>query len=162
MIDFEAYATVREGDMVSGVVVDEVTRAMFVRYAGASGDFNPIHWDREFARGAGYDDVFGMGMFAAGVMAGFLSSWLGRQSIRDFRCRFIDQVWAGDRLVCEGRVVRVYAEAADRRASHRWADCELRIDDAIGKPKVLGWATCLVTGPQIPTGPSPSGTPPPG
>src|ERR1700683_1884314 len=103
MPDFVPAATVRVGDTFQDGV-DEVTRAMFVRYAGASGDFNPIHWDREFARGAGYQDVFGMGMLTAGILAGFLSRWLGRESVRRVRFRFVDQVWAGERLVGHCRI----------------------------------------------------------
>jgi acyl dehydratase len=143
MLEFRASATVREGDTFTAGI-DEVTRAMFVRYAGASGDFNPIHWDREFARGAGYNDVFGMGMFAAGVMSGFLSSWLGRESVRAFRCRFVDQVWAGEHLTCHCRVTRVYADDADGSERLRWADCDLVIDSDKGVSKVLAWATCAV------------------
>jgi acyl dehydratase len=119
---------------------------MFVRYAGASGDFNPIHWDREFARSAGYDDVFGMGMFAAGVVAGFLSEWLGRESVKRFRCRFVDQTWAGEQLICSGRVTEVVDEVDVEGRSERWAECELRLHNQNGTTKVVGWATCAVQG----------------
>jgi acyl dehydratase len=144
MSELKASKAVRVGDQSEGVVTDEVSRSMFVRYAGASGDFNPIHWDREFARSAGYADVFGMGMFSAGVLAGFLSSWLGRESVRVFRVRFVDQVWAGERLVCRGRVVRLHDETPGAAASHRWADCELTVENQAGKAKIVGWATCAV------------------
>lgn len=141
MTEFIPSKTVAEGERAERMVVDRVTREMFVRYAGASGDFNPIHWDRDFAKSAGYEDVFGMGMFSAGVMASFLSSWLGRESVRRFRCRFVDQVWAGEQLICEGVVVRVDTES-DEAAD--WADCELRLRNEVGTTKVTGWATCAV------------------
>jgi len=49
---------VKEGDEVPAFVVENLTRTDLVRYAGASGDFNPIHHDEEFAKGAGFPTVF--------------------------------------------------------------------------------------------------------
>jgi acyl dehydratase len=141
---FLASAAVMVGDERTAVVVDRVERSMFVQYAGASGDFNPIHWDREFARAAGYDDVFAMGMFAAGILAGFLSGWLGRESVRRFRCRFVDQTWEGEQLICEGRVVRMLDEIDAEGQTARWAECELKLHDQAGATKVIAWATCAV------------------
>lgn len=84
-----------------------VTRQMLVRYAGASGDFNPMHYDDEFAKGAGFDSVFAQGMFTAGLLSGFATDWLGRDNIRHFRVRFATQVWLGDRLKVRGEVVAI-------------------------------------------------------
>ncbi len=84
-----------------------LTRAMFVRYAGASGDFNPIHWDEEFARSAGYPSVFSQGMHQAGLLATFATDWLGPENIRRFQVRFREQVWPGDVLECTGVVTAV-------------------------------------------------------
>jgi acyl dehydratase len=143
MPEFKPSTTVRVDDAFSSTV-DEITRAMFIRYAGASGDFNPIHWDRDFTRGAGYDDVFGMGMFTAGLLSGFLSQWLGRESVRRLRFRFVDQVWAGEHLIGRCRVAQVYPDEADSSAAYAWADCELSIENEQGKKKITAWATCAV------------------
>ena len=67
----------REGASTE-TMVEKVDRAMFVRYAGASGDFNPIHWNEDFAKSAGYPGVFAQGMFTAGVLGTFLTNWVGR------------------------------------------------------------------------------------
>jgi acyl dehydratase len=141
---FSASVAAVVGDEREALMVDSVERSMFVRYAGASGDFNPIHWDREFARSAGYDDVFAMGMFPAGVLAGFLSGWLGRESVRRFRCRFVDQTWAGEQLICGGRVVRVVDEVDTEGQTMRWAECELRLHNRSGATKLIAWASCAV------------------
>ena len=146
MNTFSASAAVVVGDERTALVVDSVERSMFVRYAGASGDFNPIHWDREFARAAGYDDVFAMGMFPAGILAGFLSAWLGRESVRRFRCRFVDQTWAGEQLICGGRVVQLIDEVDTEGHRARWAECELTLHDGAGATKLVAWATCAVRG----------------
>ena len=59
-----------------------ITRTDMVRYQGASGDFNPIHHDEEFAQSAGYPSVFSVGMLQAGILAGFATDWLGAANVR--------------------------------------------------------------------------------
>jgi acyl dehydratase len=88
---------------------------MFVRYAGASGDLNPMHYDDELARSAGYPSVFAQGMFSAALLAGFATDWLGARNVRRFGVRFHEQVWPGDVLTCSGTVAGVCKEPdADR------------------------------------------------
>jgi acyl dehydratase len=88
---------------------------MFVRYAGASGDLNPMHYDDEFARTAGHPSVFAQGMFSAALLAGFATDWLGAANVRRFGVRFREQVWPGDVLTCSGTVTAVSEEPdADR------------------------------------------------
>ncbi|GAA0402813.1 MaoC-like dehydratase [Acrocarpospora corrugata] len=86
--------------------VGPLTRTDFVRYAGAGGDFNPIHHDETFAVAAGYPSVFGHGLLTAGILGGFAASWLGRRNLRRFTVRYVDQVWPGDTLVLSGEVLR--------------------------------------------------------
>ena len=87
-----------------------MTRQMFVRYAGASGDFNPMHYDEELAQSAGYPSPFAQGMLSAALLATFATDWLGASNIRRFAVRFREQVWPGDVLTCAGTVVSVSAE----------------------------------------------------
>jgi acyl dehydratase len=88
-----------------------LTRQMLVRYAGASGDLNPMHYDDEFARSAGYPSVFAQGMFSAALLAGFATDWLGSGGVRRFGVRFREQVWPGDVLTCSGVVAAVVEES---------------------------------------------------
>ena len=83
-----------------------LTRQMFVRYAGASGDLNPMHYDDQLAQSAGYPSVFAQGMFSAALLAGFATDWLGAGGVRRFGVRFREQVWPGDVLTCSGNVSR--------------------------------------------------------
>jgi len=92
------------GTVLGPLVVGPLTRSDFVRYAGASGDFNPIHHDEEFARAAGNPTVFGHGMLAAGVLARVLSRVVGYERLRRYRVRFLARIWPGDTLTCQGRV----------------------------------------------------------
>lgn len=98
-----------EPDPVPSAVAPErrvgpLTRTDFVRYAGAGGDFNPIHHDETFARAAGLPGVFGMGMLHAGILGNRLARWVGPESIRSFAVRFTGQVWPEDLLTFSGRV----------------------------------------------------------
>jgi acyl dehydratase len=87
-----------------------LTRQMFVRYSGASGDLNPMHYDDEFARSAGHPSVFAQGMFSAALLAGFATDWLGAGNVRRFGVRFREQVWPGDVLTCSGTITAVSEE----------------------------------------------------
>ena len=90
------------------VVFGPLTRADIARYAGASGDFNPIHIDEDYARATGAPTVFAMGMLPAGYLAHALSDWFGGpHHLRRYKVRFTTRVWPGDELVCTGTVVAV-------------------------------------------------------
>ena len=101
----------KPGDQAPSREFGPLTRQMFVRYSGASGDLNPMHYDDELARSAGYPSVFAQGMFSAALLAGFANDWLGAANVRRFGVRFREQVWPGDVLTCSGTVVAVSAEA---------------------------------------------------
>ena len=85
--------------------------ADFVRYAGASGDMNPLHFDRTAAQSAGYPSVFSQGMLQAGLLATSLTNWFPAESVRRFQVRFLAQVWPGDVLTCTGAVEQILGES---------------------------------------------------
>lgn len=86
------------GDAGPELVVEDIDREDFVRYAGASGDFNPLHYDEQFARDAGNEGVFAHGMLTAGYVARLVTAWFGLAQIQTFNVRFRDRVWPGDTL----------------------------------------------------------------
>jgi acyl dehydratase len=88
-----------------------ITRTHIVRYAGASGDFNPIHHDDGVAQAAGFPNVFSIGMLQAGLLASFATDWLGAEQIRRFQVRFREMVWPGDVCTCTGEVTAVAPDA---------------------------------------------------
>jgi len=94
-----------------------MTRQMFVRYAGASGDLNPMHYDDELARSAGYPSVFGQGMLTASLLATFATDWLGADTIRRFAVRFREQVWPDDVLTCSGTVSSIVPDGEGDRVT---------------------------------------------
>lgn len=99
---------VREGDDIPAFVVENLTRTDLVRYAGASGDFNPIHHDQTFAEAAGNPTVFGHGMLTAGFVSRCVTDYVGVQRLRRFKVRFATRVWPGDTITCTGKVTKKY------------------------------------------------------
>ena len=100
-------AVLKPGDQMPGEAIGPLSRTDFVRYAGASGDLNPIHHDEEFARRAGQPSVFAMGMLPAGTLAIRFAAWVGTENVRQFGVRFVDKVWPGDTLTFAGEVTDV-------------------------------------------------------
>ena len=118
-----------------------LTRTDFVRYQGASGDFNPIHHDEEFATSAGFPSVFSVGMLQAGILGCYCTAWLGAENVRRFSVQFREQVWPGDHLVCEATVRRRFEEGGERRV-----DLELLVTrQESGGAAIKGEATFAVS-----------------
>jgi acyl dehydratase len=127
------------GDEREAVLVESLTRTQIVQYAGASGDFNPIHHDELFAKSAGYPSVFAHGMLTMGLTGRLLTDWLGDGVLRSFGVRFVRQVWPGDTLVARGRVVGL-----EDRPEGCVATIEVATRNQKGEEVVAGSATALL------------------
>jgi acyl dehydratase len=119
------FEDVNEGDAVSGwPEFGPVTRSHFVRYAGASGDFNPMHHDDTIAQKVGYPSVFGHGMFTAGLLSAYVTDWVGIGNTRKYGVEFRKQLFPGAMLRITGTVVRKYKEGDENRI-----DAEFEVKD---------------------------------
>lgn len=98
------FESVRVGEELSTLVKPPVDRVQLARYAGASGDFNPVHVDEAFARAQGMPSVYAPGMLVMGMLGQLLSDWSRGAQLRRYSVRFIKMVWPGDTLTCKGRV----------------------------------------------------------
>jgi acyl dehydratase len=103
----------------------ELTRSDLVRYAGASGDFNPMHHDEIKATASGLPSVFGHGMFSAAYLAGAVTDFVGVGRLTSFDVRFTKQAWPGRVLTTE---VVVCAKVAAEESGLLELDCRL-VDD---------------------------------
>jgi len=92
-------STLKIGDTREQVLTDNLTRTQIVMYAGASGDYNPLHSDEIYTtQVAGYPSVFAHGMLTMGMTGRALTDWVGDGRLTKYGVRFSKQVWPGDSL----------------------------------------------------------------
>ncbi|MCX4882941.1 MaoC family dehydratase [Streptomyces sp. NBC_00847] len=117
-----------------------VTRAMLVQYAGASGDFNPIHWNERFARDVGLPDVIAHGMFTMAEAIRVVTDWAGDPgAVVEYGVRFTRPVVVADDD--QGAVIEVSGKVAAKLDDHT-----VRVDltaTSAGQ-KVLGMSRAVV------------------
>ena len=96
------------GQTHSEVVVDNLSRTQIVQYAGASGDYNPVHTDEVFAtKVAGYPTVFAHGMLGMAWLGRLLTQWVPQARLRRFDARFGGITHLGNALTCRGQVIEL-------------------------------------------------------
>jgi acyl dehydratase len=132
------FEDVQEGD-AAPEVRHTLTRTDLVRYAGASGDLNPMHHDDEQARASGLPSVFGHGMFSMGLLARCVTDWSGVGSMRSFKVRFTKQTWPGEELVSSVTVTGKRLDGDDHLV-----DLAVSLANQDGELKVAGEASVAV------------------
>lgn len=113
---------IKIGDTYSECLVEDLKRTQIVQYAGASGDYNPVHTDEVFTtKIAGYPSVFAHGMLTMGMTGSMLTNYVGDGRLTKYGVRFTNQVWPGDTLNAtatveslEGNVVRLAVETKNQ------------------------------------------------
>jgi acyl dehydratase len=96
------------GSVHEQVVVENLTRTQIVQYAGASGDYNPLHSDEVFAtKVAGYPSVFAHGMLTMGLTGRMVTDYVGDGRLVRFGGRFRAQVWPGDDLTARAEITEI-------------------------------------------------------
>ena len=104
-------ANLSVGDQHSEQVVDNLTRTQIIQYAGASGDYNPLHTDEIFTtQVAGYPTVFAHGMLSMGLTGKMLTNYVGDGRLTNYGVRFVAQVWPGDSLTATATVEGIREE----------------------------------------------------
>ena len=99
------------GDEHQEQVVENLSRTQIVMYAGASGDYNPLHSDEVFTtQSAGYPSVFAHGMLSMGLTGRMLTNYVGDGRLTKYGVRFVAQVWPGDSLTAKATVEEIREE----------------------------------------------------
>lgn len=121
----------------------EVSRADLVRYAGASGDFNPIHWNESFARSVDLPGVIAHGMFTMGAAVQLVTDWIGDPgAVLDYQTRFTRPVTVEDVDGAPGAVVEVTGVVGAVDADNSTARIDLTV--TFNGQKVLVKAQAVV------------------
>ncbi|MEI6223762.1 MAG: MaoC/PaaZ C-terminal domain-containing protein [Deltaproteobacteria bacterium] len=131
------FEAVKVGDELPPLVKPPVDRSQVARFAGATGDYGPLHVDEPFARNAGFPSVLVPGMLAMGFLGELVTDWLRGARVRRFGARFVKIVWPGDVVTVRGRVADRRFEAAGRYA----ADIEVWGENQRGELVVRGAVT---------------------
>lgn len=96
------------GDTYTERLVEDLKRTQIVMYAGASGDYNPVHTDEVFTKEvAGYPSVFAHGMLTMGMTGKMVTNYVGDGRLTEYGVRFTSQVFPGDTLDATATVVGV-------------------------------------------------------
>jgi acyl dehydratase len=127
---------VKVGDELPPLVKGPIQQIQLTRYAGASGDFNPIHQDHEFAKAAGMDDVFAHGMLSMGFVAQCVTDWAGPAAVRKLGVRFAAIVRLKDVVTCRGRVL-----SKSSKDDVHLVELEIWAENQRGEKVVTGKAT---------------------
>ena len=130
-------STLAVGATHSERVIENLSRTQLVMYAGASGDYNPLHTDDLFAtKVAGYPGVFAHGMLTMGITGKLLTDWVGDGRLTKYGVRFVKQVWPGDTLTGKATIKEIRSEDGVSLA-----DIEIVTTNQNGEPVVTGTAT---------------------
>ena len=125
------------GDTRSMVLVEDLKRTQLVMYAGASGDYNPVHTDEKFVTEvAGYPTVFAHGMLTMGMTGRLLTDWVGDGRLTKYGVRFVNQVWPGDTLRGTAEITEIRTEDGEH-----YADISVVTVNQDDVPVVTGSAT---------------------
>jgi acyl dehydratase len=109
--------TLKVGDTHTARLVEDLKRTQIVQYAGASGDYNPLHTDEVFTtQVAGYPSVFAHGMLTMGMTGKMLTDYVGDARLTKYGVRFTNQVWPGDTLDSTATLKEVKDEAGQKIA----------------------------------------------
>ncbi|MEM6110517.1 MaoC/PaaZ C-terminal domain-containing protein [Mycobacterium sp. 050272] len=132
------FAELSVGDRHEAPVVEELSRTQIVMYAGASGDYNPLHTDEVYAtKVAGYPSVIAHGQLTMGLTAKVITDWIQDGELTGFGVRFRRQVWPGDTLTATATVTATQ----DRdEGGLRTVELDVSTVNQHGEPVMAGYA----------------------
>ena len=130
----------RVGDTHTERLVEDLKRTQIVQYAGASGDYNPLHTDEIFAtKVAGYPTVFAHGMLTMGMTGKMLTNYVGDARLTKYGVRFTSQVWPGDTLDATATV-----KAISERDGKKFVELDVSTVNQSGTQVLSGYAEAQI------------------
>jgi acyl dehydratase len=117
-----------------------LSRTDLVIYAGASGDYNPMHHDEVKAQKANLPSVFGHGMFSMGILGTALTDFVGVDNLRHYSVRFVKQTWPGETLR-----TKIVVTGTREEGGETLVDLDCTLENTDGEPKVSGNAIAVVS-----------------
>jgi acyl dehydratase len=127
------FEDVQVGDTIPKLVKSPVTHMQLVRYAGASGDFNPLHTDPKIGELIGLGGIIAHGMLIMGFVGQLLSDYVGPTALRKFGVRFKGMTHLNDEITCSGTITEKYEADGEARIAGK-----VQAADQNGDVKVSG------------------------
>ncbi len=127
------YEDVQIGDAIPKLVKSPVSHLQLVRYAGASGDFNPLHTDPKIGELIGIGGIIAHGMLIMGFVGQMLSDYVGPTALRKFGVRFKGMTRLNDQITCTGTITEKYEADSEARIAGK-----VQAVDQNGDVKVTG------------------------
>jgi acyl dehydratase len=127
------YEDVQVGDELPKLTKSPVTHLQLVRYAGASGDFNPLHTDPKIGEMVGTGGIIAHGMLIMGFVGQLLSDYVGPTALRKFGVRFKGMTHLEDVITCTGTITNKYEADGEARIAGK-----VQAVDQNGDVKVAG------------------------
>jgi acyl dehydratase len=127
------FEDVQVGDALPQLVKEPMTHLRLVRYAGASGDFNPLHTDPKVGEEIGTGGIIAHGMLIMGFVGQLVSDYVGPEALRKFGVRFKGMTRLDDVITCTGTVTEKYEIDGEARIAGK-----VQAVDQNGDVKVAG------------------------
>jgi len=127
------FEDVQIGEEIPRLVTAPVTHLQLVRYAGASGDFNPLHTDPKIGEMIGVGGIIAHGMLIMGFVGQMLSDYVGPQALKKFGVRFKGMTHLDDVITCSGIITEKYEENGEGRIAGK-----VQATDQNGDIKITG------------------------
>lgn len=127
------------------------TTQTLVKWAGASGDFTPLHYDDEFARASGLDGAVVHGALKRQWLVQLMTDWMGEEGVlKKFSCQYrlvdyprrmktLAEPEEGDTWWCQGKVIKKYVQDGEHRV-----DCDIWVENGQGEATTTGKATVIL------------------
>jgi len=132
------YEDIVVGSEITPLVKQPTTRQL-VMWAGASGDYYPIHYDKDFAQSKGLPGVIVHGQLIGCFLGQLMTDWMGEQgSLRKLTCSYKSVNFPGEALICKGKVNKKYIKDGEH-----YIECNLWVENTKGEKTISGKA--LVT-----------------
>ena len=129
------YEDITEGSEITPLVKHPTPRQL-VMYAGASGDYHEIHYNKEFALSRGLPGIVVHGQLSCCFMGQLLTDWIGEKGVlKKLSCSYRGMNFPGEDLICQGKVVKKYVEDGEH-----CLECSIWAENPRGEKTVLGSA----------------------
>ena len=121
-------------------LIKQPTARQLVMWAGASGDYNPIHYDKDFAQSRGLPGVIVQGQLIGSFIGQLITDWVGEQGmLRKLDCSYRSMNYPGEAVICKGKVTKKYVDN-----SEHYVECDIWAENAKGEKTVSGRAIVIL------------------